>query len=357
MDIEPRHHLVRFPTSFLSCAALLAIASSAAAQAPSGEDVASARTLGVEGVRLADSGNCTAAVPKLEAAEKLYHAPTTLERLGECQVNLGRLVAGTENLNRVVRETLPPNAPPPFVAAQQRAAQLLAVAQSRIGKLRIHVEGAPLDKVSATVDGATVPSALFDSGRPTDPGPHEVKATAPGFKTATASLQLAAGSEQQVSLVLEPDPNAALPAGATSAAPGTPPGGEAQPPVVASTSASGPNRIPAFIAFGVGGVGVVIGAISGIMALGTKSSLDNACANKVCPSASQSDIDALSTRATVSTIGFIVGAAGVALGTVLLVTARGGETRTAASSSSPSVRLRVHPWLGVASAGVGGTFE
>jgi hypothetical protein len=355
LDIEPRLYLFR--TSFLSCVALLAVASNAAAQAPSGEDVASARALGIEGVRLADSGNCTAAVAKLQAAEKLYHAPTTLERLGECQVNLGQLVAGTENLNRVVRETLPPNAPPPFVAAQQRAAQLLAVAQPRIGKLRIHVEGAPLDKVSATVDGTSVPSALFDSGRPTDPGPHEVRATAPGFKTATASLQLAAGSEQQVSLVLESDPNAVLAAG--SAAPGTQaPGGEAQSSAVASTSAStGPNRVPAFIAFGVGGVGVVIGAVSGIMALGTKSSLDNACANKVCPSASQSDIDALSTRATVSTIGFIVGAAGVALGTVLLVTARGGETRTAASSSSPAVRLRVHPWLGVASAGVGGTFE
>src|SRR5690349_16005637 len=49
LDIEPRHYL--FPTSFLSslsAAAVLAIASSAAAQTPSGEDVASARALGVE---------------------------------------------------------------------------------------------------------------------------------------------------------------------------------------------------------------------------------------------------------------------------------------------------------------------
>jgi hypothetical protein len=334
----------------LCCAAVVALASPAVAQTPSGEDIASARTLGIEGVRLAESGDCAAAIPKLEAAEKLYHAPTTLERLGECQVNLGRLVAGTENLNRVVREALPPNAPAPFVAAQQRATQLLAAAQPRIGKLRIHIEGAPLDKVSATVDGSNVPTALFDSARPTDPGPHEVKATAPGFKVATASIELAAGAESQVSLVLQPDPNAVLPPG--TAAGGQSPGAEsagAAAPISGSTS---PNRLPAYIAFGIGGIGAVVGAVSGVMALGTKSSLDNACVNKVCPASSQSDIDALSTRATVSTIGLAVGLAGVAVGTVLFVTAGGGNAK---SATAP--RVQVQPWLSAGAAGIGGTFE
>jgi hypothetical protein len=250
-----------------------------------------------------------------------------------------------------VREVLPPNPPAPFVAAQQRAAQLLATARPHIGKLRIHVEGAPIDKVSATVDGANVPSALFDSGRPTDPGPHEVKATAPGFKTATASVEVAAGSEGKVSLLLEPELNASASPESAAGAPSAGPVAGA----VGATSSSGstsPNRLPAFIAFGVGGAGIIVGSVAGIMALGTKSTLDNACVNKTCPATSRSDIDALSTRATVSTVGFVVGAAGVAVGAVLFATARGGETRTAASH-----RVRVQPWLGAGSAGVGGTFE
>jgi hypothetical protein len=327
------------------------VSSPAAAQAPSAEDIASARALGVEGVRLADAGDCAAAVPKLEAAEKLHHAPTTLERLGECQVNLGRLVAGTENLNRVVRESLPSNAPAPFLAAQQRAAQLLASTQPRIGKLRIHVEGAPTDKVSATVDGASVPSALFDSGRPTDPGAHEVKATAPGFKPATASVDVPAGAEVPVSLVLERDPNAAV---SPESAPGAQSMGTAPTAVAAGgeSPSSSPNRVPAFIAFGVGGAGIVVGSVAGIMALGTKSTLDNACVNKICPATSQSDIDSLNTRATISTIGFIVGGAGVAVGAFLFATARGSEARTAAVP-----HVRVQAWLGAGSAGVGGTFE
>ena len=352
MDIEAKHLFLK--KSLLCCAAVLSVTSRAVAQTPSGEDIASARALGVEGVRLADSGDCTAAIPKLEAAERLYHAPTTLERLGECQVNLGRLVTGTESLNRVVRETLPSNAPAPFLAAQQRAAQLLAVAQPRIGKLRIHVEGAPSDKVSATVDGASVPSALLDSGRPTDPGPHEVKAAAPGFKTATASVELAAGSEARVSLVLELEPNAGA---SPETGPGAQPTGTSAGAAVTTTAPStSPNRVPAFIAFGVGGAALIVGSVSGIMALGTKSSLDNACASKICPPSSQSDIDALSTRATVSTIGFVAGVGLVALGAVLFATARGGEARAAADAAPPP-SARMKPWLGIGSAGVGGTFE
>src|SRR5580700_6044114 len=123
------------------CFAVLATSAPAFAQTPSAEDRASARVLGTEGTRLADANNC-AAVPKLDAAEKLFHAPTTLDRLGECQIALGQIVAGTENLTRVVREVLPAGSPPAFLAAQKRAQAAYAAAVPRIGTLRIHVDGA-----------------------------------------------------------------------------------------------------------------------------------------------------------------------------------------------------------------------
>jgi hypothetical protein len=356
LDIEL---VPRFRAVPLLCCASLAIAAPAFAQNPSPEDVASARALGTEGVRLADAGDCASAIPKLEAAERLYHAPTTLERLGECQVNLGRLVAGTESLNRVVRENLAPGAPAAFVAAQRRANEILASAKARIGKLRIHVDGAPIDKVSVTVDGANVPSVLFDADRATDPGTHEVRATAIGYRTEAATVQLAPGADAAVSLKLEPDPNAGAAPGSLTSAP-QPIGpamtaNSSSAPSPASGS-SGPNRVPAFVALGIGGAGIAVGSVFGIMALGTKSTLDNACPDKkMCPASSQSDIDDLSTRATISNVGFIVGIAGVAVGTILLVTTHGEESRPTGASASP--RVRVRPWLGVGAAGLGGTFE
>src|SRR5271170_3045450 len=66
--------------------AALVVSSPSLAHAQSPEDLAMARALGTEGVRLADAGDCAAAIPKLIDAEKLYHAPTTLERLGECEI-------------------------------------------------------------------------------------------------------------------------------------------------------------------------------------------------------------------------------------------------------------------------------
>ena len=73
---------------------------------PQAENVAAARSLGLQGIKLADAGDCRGAIEKLSRAESLYHAPSILGRLGECQVNVGQVVAGTENLNRVVREEL-----------------------------------------------------------------------------------------------------------------------------------------------------------------------------------------------------------------------------------------------------------
>jgi hypothetical protein len=336
-------------------AAAASVASSAGAQTPSPEDIASARAMGTEGVRLAESGNCAAAIAKLESAEKLYHAPTTLERLGECHVNLGHLVAGTEILNRVVRETLSPNAPAAFVAAQSRGAQVLASAQPRIGKLRIHVEGAPVETVTVTVDGAHVPPALFDADRATDPGTHEVTATAPGHKPVTATVQLSGGAALPVSLKLEAS-EASAPE-ASAGAPATPPpvaGGGTTAPT--SEPSSSPGRVPAFIALGIGGAGVVVGTLFGVMALGTKSSLDGACTDKVCPGSSQSDINALSTRATIANVGFAVGLVGVGVGTVLLVLGHGGDAqRPTAAVARP--RVQWTPWLGARSAGLEGTFE
>jgi hypothetical protein len=329
-------------------------ASSAPAQTESAEDKASARVLGTEGMKLADSGDCAAAIPKLDAAEKLYHAPTTLERLGECQVSLGRLVAGTESLNRVVREPLPASAPAAFLSARQRAQQVLTTAMPRIGKLRIHVEGPAPEQVSVTVDGASVPSALFDADRPTDPGSHLVKAAAPGFLDATAQVKLADGQDQAVALRLETDPNAALtppPLPATN--PATPPTfatPTALPATSTSTSSSGGGgKGGAFVAFGVGAAGLVVGTVFGVLALSTKSTLDGECVNKACPSNSQPDINALGTRATVSSVGFGVGIVGVVVGTVLLLTSHRAEHSPAAS--------RVSPWIGIGSAGLGGSFE
>jgi hypothetical protein len=311
--------------------------------------------LGTEGVRLAMGGDCAGAVSKLQAAEKLYHAPVTAEWLGECQVNVGKIVAGTEILNGVVREVLPATAPAAFTNAQRKAREFLPGALTKIAHLKIHVDGGPADKVTVTVDGERVPSVLLDGDRPTDPGQHEVKAAAEGFKPATSQVTLTPGGSGSASLKLEPEPNAP---------PQQASGGPPSPSAGSSTGASTPpppagsrNFTPAYVAFGIGGAGVALGAVTGFMAIGTKGSLDAACSSgKVCPGTQQGNINSLNTQAWISTIGFGVGIAGAALGVVLLVTA-GPSSEPAPAPKAASRGVEVRPWFSGNAVGVGGTFE
>lgn len=75
--------------------------------------------------------------------------------------------------------------------------------------------------------------------------------------------------------------------------------------------------------------------------------LDDACANKVCPASQQDTIDSGKTMATVSTVGFVVGAVGLGLGSVLLLTS---------PSASPTAKRRVEPQIGLGSIGLRGAF-
>src|SRR6185369_11884671 len=262
-----RHHVLG-----ALCAALLATLSSASHADEAAENIAAARTLGIQGVQLADAGKCPEAIEKLTRAEALHHAPTILGRLGECQVNVGEVVTGTENLNTVVREVLPASAPKVFRDAQERAQKVLNAATPKIAHLVIRVNPADV-KASVAVAGKPVPAALLGAERPTDPGTHQVTATAEGYKPASSTVTLAEGAHQEVTLLLEEDPNAvsAIPAAATGAAATTPTTGTPEPGAKKS-------KTPVYIAFGIGGAGLVLGGVTGALAMGKASN----CPNKVC---------------------------------------------------------------------------
>jgi len=328
------------------CAALLATLASSSRADDSAENTAAARTLGIEGVQLADAGKCPEAIEKLTRAEALHHAPTILGRLGECQVNVGDVVEGTENLNMVVREQLAPNAPKVFHDAQDRAQKALTLATPKIAHLVIRI--APSDvKASVAVAGKNVPAALIGAERPTDPGTHQVTATAEGYKPASATVTLAEGGHQDITLLLEKDPNAvaALPPPTTPSPPAT------VTAVTPPPEAAGKSNTPAYVALGIGAAGLVVGSITGALAFSKASD----CPDKVC--ATQDKLDSAKSMATVSTITFGVGLAGVAVGTILLLTNHKSEAPPAQAKAHPEPKLAVHPWIGVSSLGVMGTFQ
>jgi hypothetical protein len=311
------------------------------------ENVAAARALGIQGVQLADEGKCAEAVGPLERAEALYHAPSILGRLGECQVLLGQLVLGTENLNRTVREQLAPNAPQAFRDAQARAQKVLDAALPRIARLMIRVEPATAAGLRVTVGTTEVPAALLGAERPTDPGTHQVTAIAPGFLTVQSNVTLAEGAREEVVLRLVPDPNAAPASPAVAPVAPVP----SPPPAPAPRVSTGTKSSTAgWVLIGIGAAGVVAGGVTGLLAMNKEQDLD--CPNHRCPPPEYDKVEDARALALVSTIGFGVGIAGVAVGTIVLLASGGQEAAPRSAMHEP----RARPFLRGQTIGIEGSF-
>jgi hypothetical protein len=313
------------------CLTLLSASSLASAQEePAAADVQAARELGKEGVKLAEAGICVEAVDKLQRAEKLFHAIPHLAYMGECQIKLGKFVEATETLNRAMREVLAPNAPAAFFAAQEKAKKLYEDARPKVAKLKIAV-AAPADaKLLVKVDGEPLNVANLNVNRPMSPGEHKIEASAPGFLTAEAKVNLPEGGTDSVALTLQVDPNAPKEPVPTVAPSSAGPSGQTPAQPSAPSDNSKPNFIPAYVAGGVGAVGLGVGIIFGAVALGKKGDLDESCKDKVCPANAQDSIDSAKSSATVSTVGFVVGGLGLAAGAYLYLrppTIKAGSAR------------------------------
>lgn len=104
------------------------------------------------------------------------------------------------------------------------------------------------------------------------------------------------------------------------------------PPPPTSTAApevpppAPPNRVPAFVTFGIGGAGLVLGAVFGGLAMaeaaGIKSDAKTQCPTSTCNNPDlESRKSAAITKGWVANIGFGVAIAGAVTGVVLLATA------------------------------------
>ena len=196
----------------------------------------------------------------------------------------------------MIDETLPTGAPQSFVDAQGAAKRELEGLATRIPTLQIVVTGAPAASVKVSIDGT--PVASIEQPIAQNPGDHKVVVEPPSGAPITRSVSLREGAAERVEIAVE----------ATSGSSGGGGSGDFQTTI-----------LPAAIAFGVGAVGLGIGAVTGGIALGKVGDIKDQCADNVCPRGLEGDVSSAGTLADVSTAGFIIGGVGVATGVVLFV--------------------------------------
>ena len=322
-----------------------------AAHAQSAADRATARELGNDGQAALDKKDYATAEDRFRRADALFHAPTLLLGYARAEAGLGKVVNASEAYNRIIREGVAPGAPAVFVSAVEAAKAEVGAVQARIASVTITVTGP--DSPAVTLDDQPVPVAALGVKRPVDPGTHTVKATADGWDPAQTKFSVADAAATNATLTMTKTAGAPVVADRAGRGGHTRErqqrrlaGGRHRAPSVVRGST---QRTIGLVGMGVGGAGLVVGAITGVLAIGKHSSLATTCQNG-CPASAQSDIDSYHSMGLISTVGFIAGGVLAVGGAVLFLTAPSGK------SAAPATGARVTPYIGLGSVGATGTF-
>jgi len=323
-----------------ACAAVVASASPRIASAQpepqvSQESKDAARALAEKGYELFEAGKYADAMEHFKQAEQKFHASPHLLFIARSQVKLGNLVEGREVYEKIIAERLANYAPDAFREAQADAKKEVAALRQRIPSIQLVVIGAEPDHVKVTIDGTELPSRKLHERLPANPGPHTIVGTAEGHPPVTRSVTLAESATASIELSF-----------GASAAPSAPP----QPDQPAPDAPPTGSLVPAIAAFGVGALGLGIGAITGAISLSKVSDVKSHCEGTSCPVAWQGDADSATTLGTVSTVSFIVGGLGVGAGVVLLLVRGGG------AAPPPPASWWVRPRVGLGTIGLDGRF-
>ncbi|MBS2017511.1 MAG: hypothetical protein JST00_31805 [Deltaproteobacteria bacterium] len=318
----------------LLLAACFVCASTSSARADEGDATTTllARQLATEGLRLVDEKQWSLALEKFERAESLRHAPTILVEIATCQLATGRVVQAVSTLERVVRESLPPDAPQAYLRARERARVMLETARPRLAFVVVEVDGTAPTGLALRVDGVEITSAR-GLDIPMNAGVHDVEGSAPGFVGATTKITLEEGAHEKVSLRLAPLAPLAPKASALPLVPAIVPMSASKSDDGTGRVAPGRSRALPWIVTGTGAAGLVVGGVLGALAFSAKADLDGQCIDRLCPEGARGDADRARGLATASVVTLGAGAAALTLGIVLNVLTP--SSRSTASSMSP----------------------
>jgi hypothetical protein len=292
---------------------------------PSAADAETALELYKEGKALREKGDLDGGLQKLRAAFALVETPIIAVELAKAYVAKGQLVEAREVLLTVPRIPVRRNESQKADEARAEAATLAAELKPRLATLTVHTQGGGPDAQPVlSIDGAKVPSEAANAPRVVNPGPHAVTVEAYGRRN-TMDVTLGEGESKEIAIAV-PD----KPEGSSAVAPPAPDGakpGTTPPPP--ATSSNGARTALVYGGFGTAVIGLGVGAVTGLMTLSKTSTLKDTCTSDGrCPPSSKSDIDGASTTATISTVGFAVGAAGLVAGVIGLVFMKDGVATT-----------------------------
>jgi len=262
----------------------------AAAEGPTQTERDVARSIAQTGAGYFDNGDWERAREHFHRAYDLLKAPTLALMEARALVKLGHLVEATE---AYLRATIvgPDETSEPFRKAAADARAENAALQRRVPSIRVTL-GEGDSPTEVRLDGQVVPNQSLGTAMGLNPGTHVIAVTRNGYADSWESVTVQEGEER--TLAIEPPPVA-----------------QTLPP------SRSPPRPFMWTALATGGAGLVVGIVTGALAVDRKAKLDEMCTGNACPPAAEAALGSYRNYKTVSTVGYLVGLVGVATGGVL----------------------------------------
>jgi len=245
---------------------------------------------------------------------------------------LGRLGEAYSEAKATVQEAEAVSQDHPRYAETVRAAREdLKGLEARVGFVKIELADSVADGTAVKVGERSLdPLALSDPIAVT-PGKTTVLVTAPGPKEFRREIVVDAGATQTLTVSFEKAQSMDMTA-AEEPKPEPPP--RPEPTIHVGPDSS--MRTWAYVAGGVGAVGLATFGVFGLLNNSSFSTLEDDCPNGRCPPGRNDDIDAGRRYQLLANVGLGVGIAGIAAGTTLFIL-------SAPSSEAPRTALRVAP--------------
>jgi hypothetical protein len=266
-------------------------------------------------------GDYDTACRKFRESQRLDPAIGTVLNVADCEEHSGQLASAWQHFQQAIEELGPRDDRLPL--ARRRLGEL----EKRVPHVRIALSAGTPAGSKVVLDGKELGAATLGSMLPINPGAHAIVLVAPQHLDRRLDFTLAEGESRPIVLevgqVSSGGPaGGALAQGALAAAP------------VATTSDAPREKDdvrPAHdrglrtVGYVVGSVGVaslVVGAVTGGMAIGKKNAMDSGCPGNECDETGWSAKSSGKTLATISTVTTVLGLAAGGTGLYLVLSNR-----------------------------------
>jgi hypothetical protein len=316
--------------TFVVLGALASVGTTSSSGLAQSSSRAAAEAVFDEGRRLVASGRFDEACPKFARSHALDPAAGTLLNLADCYEKAGKPASAWLTYSEAVT-----------LAEKSGRAEWAKLARTKVAALRpglptLRILFPPSAPAGLEVlrDGERVPGEEAGVAVPVDPGRHTIEARASGKVAFRGTVDAKPGESSELRLPELEDAHAGATAPARRPQPATAPEGTATATRLPdSTGGGSTQRTLGYLAGGLGLAALATGGVFGVLALGSKSNAEGQCSPdlSVCNRAGVDAMGRANDQALLSTIGIVAGAALVAGGAVLLLTAPSAKVGVAVS--------------------------